>query len=78
MVMIDLHGNIAERKAAMGYLQKASEPPMCKNCVYFQSDMQVKKSPYVGQYTEEKSIRCNLGGFAVKKMAVCAMHERKE
>jgi hypothetical protein len=52
-------------------------PDSCANCGHYESQM-VKKS-YQGfgglsEWEEEKGKRCTIGGFAVKKMAMCDRH----
>lgn len=64
----------AKNKEMQGYEAKPIFP-MCSNCKWFRSDKEINK----WDYEEEKNIRCelpDLGGFAIKKMGTCKMHER--
>ena len=44
---------------------------MCSNCKYFSSDFLD-----IDGYLQEKNMRCILGGFAVRKPAVCREHRK--
>ena len=44
---------------------------ICSNCKHFKSDKIINE----WNYEDEKNIRCELGGFAVKKTATCKMHQ---
>ena len=45
-------------------------PRTCGNCEKYQSELVVHKYDF-GEYTQEKNMRCGLGGFAVKNTATC-------
>lgn len=64
----------SEAKKSQHYREK---PNSCSNCAHYESKL-VEKSydGYSGLTTwaEEKSKRCAIGGFAVKKMGVCDLH----
>lgn len=64
-------------KLAQGYCNKPVHP-VCSNCKNFASDMVTRPSVCGGTWTDEKNIRCTLGGFAVKKMATCKMFKDKD
>jgi hypothetical protein len=56
------------------------QPMCCQHCAHFSSEFKDRRpawssSNYV--ITEEKNIRCNLGGFAVQKTASCDKFEAK-
>lgn len=60
----------SDAKVAQGYEAKPAART-CGNCAHFASD-KVERVGYMGGiFIDEKNIRCGLGGFAVKKMAVC-------
>lgn len=67
----------SKAKEAQNYRETSD---MCGNCKHYRSEL-VEKSyeAYDGMqtWTEEKSKRCGLGGFSVKKTATCDMHERE-
>lgn len=65
---------ISVLKEELGYNPKP-DPRVCKTCAHFKSDI-VTKEAYGGKWTEEKNLRCGIGGFAVKKMASCDKWER--
>lgn len=50
-------------------------PKTCVNCKHFSSEKQDIKGVY-GNYTEEKNLRCTIGGFKVGKSNVCDLHEK--
>lgn len=62
-----------QAKDEQGYNPKPIHP-MCSNCTSFKSEF--VKAIY-HDYSEEKNIRCELGGFAVKKQGTCNKHEFK-
>jgi hypothetical protein len=52
-------------------------PDSCANCGHYESQMVEKTcDAWDGKkvWTEEKGKRCSIGGFAVKKMAMCDRH----
>lgn len=62
----------SEAKERQGYNAKATQR-VCSTCNNFKSD-HVEDVGYDGipnGYMFEKNIRCGLGGFAVKKLALC-------
>lgn len=62
----------SDAKKRQGYNPEASQR-VCGKCFYFQSD-KVEQLGYNGKpngYILEKNLRCTLGGFAVKKLALC-------
>ena len=67
----------SEAKKNQGYNPKLI-PPMCMNCDHYESDMLPVSGFSVLSYLNEKNIRCGIGGFAVKKMGTCALHEFKK
>lgn len=65
----------SKAKEAQGYVVKAP-PKNCSTCQHFAlTTTEEETSCYGGAWTKESSLRCLLGGFAVKKMAVCNKHE---
>ncbi len=44
---------------------------VCGNCINYRSEQ--KNKP--GEYSEEKNMRCAIGGFAVKKSRTCKLGE---
>lgn len=62
-------------KQSQGYEPKPVVP-MCSNCVHYLSDY-VEAHGWQTTWTEEKNIRCGIGGFAVKKQGKCSLHELK-
>ena len=69
----------SEAKEIQHYTSKA---PNCGDCAHITSDMVMPawmiESGIKGDFSIEKNIRCSLGGFAVKKMAICSHHTTKE
>lgn len=62
----------SEAKERQGYNPEASQR-VCGQCIYFKSD-KVEQCGYDGKpngYMLEKNLRCGLGGFTVKKLALC-------
>lgn len=59
----------ADAKKQQGYTRAA---PNCGGCAHFQSEM-IKRPGWggVGTYTDEKALRCGMGGFKVNKTAWC-------
>ncbi len=63
---------VSEIKEEMGY---TSNNPVCSNCVNFSSETIGTKSKYSAQvFYKDKNLKCNLGGFAVKKTTWCKHH----
>lgn len=63
----------SEAKVAQGYVLKAP-PKNCAVCKHFASTTTEETGHYFTRY-KESNLRCELGGFAVKKMAVCNKFE---
>ena len=61
----------SEAKEKQGYTPKAT-PRTCATCGHFQMDT-VERESFGQKWTEDKNLRCGIGGFAVKKMATCNM-----
>ena len=66
------------QKAQQGYVEKPL-PAQCGTCGHYTSDIIPQKSKWIGyaDWTEEKNKRCGIGGFAVKKTAVCNLYVPK-
>lgn len=60
----------SEAKLIQAYEPKPI-PHTCVNCVHFYLD-KIESHEYMGIiYFKDKNLRCNIGGFAVKKTATC-------
>ena len=70
---------ISEKKAEMGYRTTLD---CCATCAHYSSALNEKTcQAYPGNtmtWTEEKEIRCTLGGFKTRKTAVCNHFMSKE
>lgn len=64
---------VAEAKKEQGYTRAKRD---CSRCAHFTSDETVIQHQY-GAYTEEKNLRCGIGGFKVHKTATCNKFEPK-
>lgn len=67
----------SEAKEAQGYLKQSMS---CQHCKHFSSEFIDRNPTWASSsyiITEEKSIRCMLGGFSVQKTASCDKFERK-
>jgi hypothetical protein len=67
----------SENKDAQGYRKQSMS---CQHCKHFSSEFKDRRPTWASSnyvITEEKNIRCNLGGFAVQKTASCDKFERK-
>lgn len=64
----------SEAKAIQGYIAKAI-PAVCSNCKHYESKITEREGIFGGTYIVESDRRCGIGGFAVKKTAVCDRHE---
>jgi hypothetical protein len=53
-------------------------PRTCSNCAHYESRMVEKKYGGGNTWTEERGMRCSLGGFSVNKMAVCDLHANQQ
>lgn len=63
----------SDAKISQNYIPKAL-PKTCATCKHFQFDRVQTQPPSMWNkdgWWEDKSLRCGLGGFAVKKMATC-------
>ncbi len=56
----------SEAKAKQNYVQSPAQR-CCANC----ENMSFKVKEYFNGYKEMRALRCDLGGFAVKKLGVC-------
>lgn len=63
----------AKAKEEQGYDPKPV-PRICSTCMHFSSRKE-KLVHEFGTYTQEKDIRCSIGGFAIKKTAACRLHQ---
>lgn len=64
----------SEAKKEQNYRES---PDSCANCAYYESQVVENVcDSWNGRtvWLEEKAKRCSLGGFAVKKMAMCDRH----
>lgn len=64
------------QKAAQGYVPVAP-PKCCSVCKNFAMTTTETTNNY-GTWIKESNLRCTIGGFAVKKMAVCLLFISKE
>jgi hypothetical protein len=69
----------SEAKESQNYRKK---PMCCQHCTHFSSEFRDRRPEWAISksyvITEEKNIRCTLGGFAVQKMASCDKFERSK
>lgn len=65
----------SELKLLMDYKEKPVFP-ICSNCKHYQSEM-ITTNNFGKDWVQEKNIRCELGGFAIKKQATCNKHQFK-
>lgn len=68
----------AAAKAAQGFVAKPV-PNSCSNCQHFTMDRTRRTYQTwngVQEWTEEKNLRCSLGGFKVGKTSICKEHKR--
>lgn len=64
-----------ESKAAQNYRKT---PNCCNNCTHFRKEVvetSYKSWDGLRTLSEDKRLRCGIGGFAVSKMAVCDKFE---
>lgn len=47
-------------------------PSVCSNCFYFRSNTVTMKGVFGDTYKRAKNLRCDLGGFAVRRMGSCS------
>lgn len=69
----------SEAKKNQNYTPKA-KPRTCQNCTAFTFDRVQTQPPTQWNeagWWEDKNLRCEIGGFAVKKMASCDMFVMK-
>ena len=68
----------SDAKAIQNYTEKPFVK-MCANCEHFTFDNVFSHKDWNGkEYTKEENLRCQKGGFAVKKTAVCQYWEAKK
>lgn len=65
----------SDAKTSQGYVPKAV-PRTCCNCAHFKMDT-VTKECFGKQWKQDTNLRCEIGGFAVKKMGTCCIWEEK-
>ena len=64
----------SKAKEFQGYVEKVV-PMTCSNCKHFRSVITQEPSQWGGgTWTKETAMRCDLGGFKVKKMGGCNEH----
>ena len=63
-----------DAKAAQGYVEEI-DPDRCGNCAHLTSEKTTVDHGY-WPYTEEKKLRCSVGGFKIKKNGGCKCHKR--
>ena len=59
----------SEAKERQGYVPKFI-PNVCGNCLHFRSEIVKTRGTY-GLWTKETNMRCEIGGFKVKKQGTC-------
>ena len=64
----------SDAKAAQCYVAKIT-PMVCSNCKHYESKITEHEGVYGGIYHDESEKRCGIGGFAVKKMGTCSLHD---
>ena len=65
--------NVKKTKELQGYVDKFI-PPVCANCKNYNSEKVKRDGMFGGVYIDESKKRCSIGGFAVKKMGTCDLH----
>ena len=65
----------SDAKALQNYTEKPFVK-MCGNCEHFTFEKS-GVTGFFGAFVEHKNLRCSLGGFKVKKTAVCQDWEAK-
>lgn len=68
----------ADAKEAQNY---RAYPNCCMNCTHFTCDKvekQYETRRAIQVWTEDKNLRCSIGNFAVKKLAVCDLFSLKK
>lgn len=70
-----MNDRIQKLKAVVEYTDKALLP-VCGNCIHYRSRT-IKGSKVFPDAVTEKSKRCDLHGFGVKKMGSCNNFKRK-
>lgn len=67
----------SDAKALQNYTEKPFVK-MCGNCKHFTFESVVSHTTWSGNvYMKEMNLRCSIGGFKVKKTAVCQDWEAK-
>jgi len=75
----------SDAKAALGYMQKAATCATCSNLVsdrklpmWMREENAAQAATEAPRWSEshaiEKGLRCEIGGFAVKKQSACRLH----
>ena len=64
----------SEAKERQGYVSKA-KPTTCMNCWFFRFDVVLAPVGMGAEYDRRKNLRCEIGGFAVKKMGTCNKYQ---
>jgi len=64
---------VSGAKIAQGYTRAKRD---CSRCAHFKSEIVTISDKY-GVYSEEKNLRCGIGGFKVHKTATCNKFEPK-
>ena len=65
----------SEAKKKQDYVP-SYEPNYCMHCKNFRSDIVQMKNDWV-TWSEEKNVRCGIGGFAIKKKGTCMEFSRR-
>jgi hypothetical protein len=74
-------GTFMSKQSDAKAIQNYSEKPFvktCSNCRHFRSDLFTIDGGFYPSFQQEKNLRCNLGGFKVKKTALCDAWEAKQ
>lgn len=67
----------SEAKKSQGYEPKPIQR-VCMNCKHYTSKYADVHNVWDKSYQVEKELRCDLGGFAIKKMGTCKLYKEKE
>lgn len=60
---------VFEMREKQGYTDTRSET--CSRCIHFRSERVLRRKIGGGREWHENQMRCDIGGFAVKKMGSC-------
>ena len=66
---------VTEAKKKQGYV---SQPRSCGTCSRVRFDLVEVAKPYLGLMIENKNIRCEIGGFAVKVNSSCDEYDKSK